>query len=356
MPPDRYHRQTILPEVGDSGRSRLASAHAVVVGCGALGCVSADLLARAGVGRLTIIDRDVVELTNLQRQTLFDEADARAGLPKAEAARRRLASVNASIGVRAVVADVSWRSIAALLDGGGGDGPTPGVILDGTDNFEARYLLNDYAVSRGVPFVYAGAVATEGLTMTILPGRTPCLRCVFEEPPAPGGAAVARTCELAGVFAPASSAIAALQAGEALKVLMGRADAVAPGLLSIDAWRGAVRRVGAATGPRGDCPCCARREFPFLDGARGDTRAALCGRTAVQIAPERAPASPLDLPALARRLAPHGVFEATPFLVRGELDADEGAVPLTVFPDARAIIGTTSEPRARAIYARFVGA
>lgn len=350
----RYHRQTLLREIGEAGQRRLAESHALIVGCGALGTVSAEILVRAGVGTVTIVDRDVVELTNLQRQMLFDESDAREGLPKAEAARRRLAAINSSVSVNAIVADMSASTAEEVLD----RGDAPGVIVDGTDNFETRYLLNDLSVKRGVPWVYGAAVAMTGMTMSIVPGVTPCLRCAFEEPPEPGSASSGATCDVVGVFSPVTAVIGSVQAGEALKILLGKHGALASGLLTFDGWSGALRRVDLSAARRGDCACCGEREFPFLSGARGSASVSLCGRGSVQVIPERA--GMIDLPALAARLGAHGAFGATRFLVRGTLEHERGdgrgPVTLTVFPDGRAIIGgVTRLDAARVLYARYVG-
>lgn len=353
----RYHRQTLLREIGESGQRRLAASHAMVIGCGALGTVSAEILVRAGVGCVTLVDRDVVELTNLQRQMLFDEADAREGLPKAEAARRRLGAINSELCVRARVTDFTSANAEKLIEQAAAC-PALGVIVDGTDNFETRYLINDLAVKHGVPWVYGAAVGMSGMSMTIVPGVTPCLRCAFEEPPEAGSAAASATCDTVGVFSPVTAIVGSVQAGEALKILAGRADAVAPGLLTIDGWSGAMRRVDLATA-RPDCPCCGRREFPFLSGERGSASVTLCGRGSVQVTPERG--GRVDLAALAARLAPHGAFELTRFLVRGVLAGERGdgtsPVTLTVFTDGRAIVGgVTRVEVARALYARYVGA
>ncbi|MBL8745966.1 MAG: ThiF family adenylyltransferase [Phycisphaerae bacterium] len=349
----RYHRQALLREIGEAGQRRLLSSHALVIGCGALGTVSAEILVRAGVGRVTVVDRDVVEATNLQRQFLFDESDARAGLPKAEAARRRLSSINSEVKVRGVVRDFTSGSAEGLATEGGG----VGVIVDGTDNFEARYLMNDVSVKTGTPWVYGAAVGMTGMSMTVVPGVTGCLRCLFEEPPESGSAAASETCETVGVFGAVTALIGSVQAGEALKILAVGRDAAAPGLLSVDAWTGVVRRIGTGGVRRSDCPCCGGREFPFLSGARGSQSVVLCGRGSVQVTPGGG--GRIELAALAERLRPHGSFEVTRFLVRGVLAqerGDAGAVTLTVFADGRAIVGgVTRVEAARALYARYVG-
>jgi adenylyltransferase/sulfurtransferase len=345
----RYHRQMLLPDWGEEGQFRLSAAKILLVGCGALGCSIADLLVRAGVGHLTIVDRDIVELTNLQRQTLYDEKDVAEGLPKAEAARRRLAKVNSQVKLTAVIADYTSRNAESLAS-------NATLLLDGTDNFETRYLLNDLAVKRHVPYVYGGAVGTRGMAMTIRPGHTPCLRCVFEEPPPAG---VAQTCDTAGVLGPMISLVAAHQATEALKLLLGRQDLVLPALLDIDAWTNTTRRIDLSKSKRTDCPCCGLRRFEFLDGDRAGQAAALCGQNAVQVAPSSS--SGIDLAALSSRLSPHGNFTLLPsLLIRGTLTAERGdngaPISLTVFADGRAIVKGTSKPEvARTLYARYIG-
>lgn len=365
--PSRYARQTILPFVGPEGQERLAHAHAVVVGVGALGCASADLLARAGVGRLTLIDRDVVERTNLQRQSLFTERDAEEGAPKADAAARRLREVNSEIDIIAQVADLTPRNAERLLgavaasDGSANGEPRAMAILDGADNYETRYLLNDFSVRSGVPYFYAGAVGAEALAMPVLPGRVgaPCLRCVFPEPP-PLGAR--RTCETSGVFGPAVAAIAAVQAGDALKHLMGRGDLIAPTLTRMDLERGAIAQRTLADARDPSCPCCAASRFEWLDDAlgRGDA-ATLCGRNAVQVPPPIASsrstgeALPVDLALIEAKLRPVAEVRRTAFLVKAAL-RDE-PLALTVFADGRVVVeGTTDTVRARSIVAKHVGA
>ncbi|MCW5776473.1 MAG: ThiF family adenylyltransferase [Phycisphaeraceae bacterium] len=342
----RYHRQMLLPRIGEAGQRRLAGSSVLLVGCGALGSVSADLLVRAGVGRLVLVDRDVVEPTNLQRQTLYTEADL--GAPKAEAARRRLAAVNSGVRVEAHVADFTGDAADDLAEG------PLGVLVDGTDNFETRLVLNDLAVSRGVPFVYAGVVGACGTTMTVVPGRTPCLRCLVDAPPPPGSTP---TCDTAGVFGPTVVMAAAWQASEALRLLLGDA---APGgdLVEFDLWPPRVRRFDVRGSRRADCPCCVGRRFDYLRGVAATRTTTLCGRNAVQVLPRRN--GGVDLPALAGRLGPHGAVAANEFLVRCELGAEPadggGACSLTVFGDGRAIVSGTLRPeRARAIYARYVG-
>jgi molybdopterin-synthase adenylyltransferase len=338
----RYARQTILPSIGEAGQRRLLASRVLVVGCGATGTVIANHLARAGVGTLTVADRDFVELNNLQRQLLFDEEDVREGLPKAAAAERRLRAVNSEIEVRGIVADVHAGNVEELVR-------DAGLVMDGTDNFETRYVLNDACVKLGKPWIYTGAVAAYGMTMRIEPGRTPCLRCVFPEPPPAGSGA---TCDTAGVLGPAVSVVASLAASEAVKFLVGAEEALAEGLLQTDVWDLTFRQLRLAR--KADCPCCALREFPFLQVAAASHAATLCGRNAVQIAPTRP--GRLDLAALAERLRGVGEVSVNRFLLKLRLQPPAGEYLLTVFPDARAIIqGTTDEAVARSLYSRYVG-
>jgi len=333
----RYSRQSRFAPLGEEGQARIRAASVAIVGCGALGTVEAEILARAGAGRIRIIDRDFVEWSNLQRQLLFEESDASEGLPKAVAAARRLARVNSEVTVEPLVADLTPANIDDLLEG-------VGLILDGSDNFEVRFLINDYAVRAGIPWIYAAAVGSYGLKLAIVPGRTACLRCVYPEPPSQG---IQPTCETDGVLAPVTAAIASLAAGDALKILGLGAESVAARLTTIDTWSGEIRQTAApARDP--DCQCCAKHDFVHLDGQRR-APISLCGRNAVQIH-ERF--RPVDLADLARRLAPLANVRANDFAVRASIDSYE----LTVFPDGRAIIkGTTDPAVARSLYARYVG-
>ncbi len=253
---ERYSRQILFPGIGEAGQEAILRSHAAIAGCGALGSFHAAALARAGVGRITIIDRDYIEPSNLHRQWLFEEADAAESLPKAIAAERSIQRINSLVSVRGVVADLTTANVSELL--GGAD-----VILDGTDNFDTRYLINDFAVSRGIPWIYGAAVGRYGLTMPVIPGRTPCLRCVYPE--APGGAQP--TCETAGVLNAIISSVASLQVADALKLLSGHADKVRARIATIDVWEGTLRQIDAPERDA-DCPCCGRREFPFLRAAR----------------------------------------------------------------------------------------
>jgi adenylyltransferase/sulfurtransferase len=336
---ERFDRQVRFAPLGAEGQANLERSRALLVGCGALGGILAQTLARAGIGELVIADRDVVELSNLPRQVLFDERHAAAGAPKAEAAAEALARIGGPTRVRAVVAHVDQRNLEELA--GGAD-----ILLDGTDNLPTRYLLNDFSTARGVPWVYAGVVASEGLVLAVLPGRGPCLRCLFPDPPPPGTLA---TCDSAGVILPAVAAVGALAAGLALRICAGRAEDLKPELLALDAWTGRVRSIAAARDP--DCPACARGEHPFLDAPPNSRPVVLCGRGAVQVV---GVAARPDLAALAQRLgaSARGVRRSGGIL-RFEADGHR----LTVFPDGRALIEGTEDPdRARALYDRWVGA
>ena len=354
----RYHRQTLLPQVGAAGQARLAASRVLLVGCGALGSVIAEQLVRAGVGHLRIVDRDVVETTNLQRQVLFDESDAREGTPKAVAAQRRLARINSEVTIEPVVADVHSGNLESLMKVANAvtevaapdrEGSTVGLVLDGTDNVETRYLINDFAVKHHIPWVYGACVGTEGRVMPVLPGNTPCLRCVFAEPPS---GTDLPTCDTAGVLGPVASAVASLQSVEALKILTGNANDVRPQLWSGDLWSGRMRTTAVDRDP--NCPTCARREFRFLDRPAGQSTS-LCGRQSVQVRPAAANLR-LDLPAAAARLRRVGAVELTPYLLRCRL-AGHSNVAITLFADGRMIVsGTTDHENARSLYARYVGA
>jgi adenylyltransferase/sulfurtransferase len=337
----RYARQSILPQIGRAGQERLAATHVLVVGCGALGSASANLLARAGIGRLTLVDRDYVELHNLQRQSLYDEDDVARHLPKAVAAAEKLRRANGAIRIDPVVADVDSGAIERLLDG-------VDVVVDGLDNFETRYLLNDAAVKRGLPWIYGGVIGTYGLTMTIRPGTSACLRCVFPEPPAAG---TAPTCDTAGVLGPAVDLVAAIQATEVVKLAVGDLDSLNDGLLALDPWRLSFERV-PLPGPVADCPTCGARRFDFLGQVASSRSTVLCGHDAVQVRPY--PPAAIDLTALGDRLAIAGETLSNPFLIRFRPAAEPYEV--TIFPDGRAIVkGATDPTEARAVYARYVG-
>jgi adenylyltransferase/sulfurtransferase len=337
---DRYRRQIRYAPLGEEGQAKLREARVLVVGCGALGCVSADLLVRAGVGFVRIVDRDFVERDNLHRQVLFTEADAVAQLPKAVAGAARLAAVNSEITIEPVVADVDAANIKRLA----GDVQ---VIVDGTDNFETRYLVNDFAVANNLPWVFAGCVGAEGQTMAIVPGESPCLSCFLPEPPP---AASMPTCETTGVLAPIVSVVAAYQAMEALKILSGNGAAVNPQLTVFDLWNNQVRSINMRTGRRQDCFTCGAWQFPWLRGERGSAVTKLCGRNSVQFSP--AGSEPADLDLLAAKLRAIGQVTANPYLVRLAVDDYQ----ITVFADGRSIVdGTEDEAQARTVLAKYVG-
>ena len=335
---EKYSRQVLFEGIGEEGQRRLLGSSAVLAGCGALGSVTASLLVRAGVGRLRIVDRDFVEELNLQRQTLFDESDARDALPKAVAAERHLRAVNSGIQIEGVVADLTARNAGQLLAGFD-------LILDGTDNFETRRLLNDYAVSSGTPWIYAAVVGSYGLTLAIRPGRTACLACLLESLNA---AAAEPTCDTSGVLNAAVGVIASLECAEALKILCGREDSLHGRLISFDVWTGRMQSVRVARAA--ECRVCVKRDFAYL---RGETQphVTLCGRDSVQIH-ERT--RQLDLAGLERRLSAvvTGVRH-NDFLLRFSVPPHE----VTVFSDGRAIVKGTRDPAvARSLYARYIGA
>jgi adenylyltransferase/sulfurtransferase len=332
---ERFSRQIRFIPFGPEGQQNLAAATAVIAGCGALGTVQAGLLARAGAGTLRLIDRDYVEESNLQRQLLYTESDASQSLPKAEAARRHLLDANSDVSIEAHVSDLNPENADELLGGAG-------VILDGTDNFETRLLINDYSVRHGIPWIYGAAVASYGIAMPIVPGKSACFRCIYPEPP-PGAQP---TCETAGVLGPVTSLIGSIQAMEALKILSGRATAVRHKIFTADLWNGPLRET--AMPPRDpDCPCCARRDFVHLNGRRAPV--SLCGRNAVQIH-ERS--RPLDLAELAAKLEGLGTVRSNTFALR----FTTGNHDITIFPDGRAIIkGTTDIGVARGIYSKYIG-
>jgi len=348
--PGRYSRQTLFSGIGPEGQKRICAATAVVAGCGALGSVIANALARAGVGRLRIIDRDFVEESNLHRQALFDEQDCREHLPKAAAAERKLRLINSTIAVSALIADINPANAEELLEGAD-------VVVDGTDNFETRFVINDVCVKHGIPWVYGGAVGSSGMLMTIVPGQTPCLRCVFEVPPPHG---TAPTCDTVGVLGALPGVIGSWEASEALKICAGRREAVNSCLLSLDLWSGEVQRLNlSASRERGSCPCCKQRKFEFLEGQRASTSVTLCGRNAVQINPRQT--GIVDVQQLAARLqGGAGISQvlANKYLVRFNAPGVEAGAPLelTVFADGRAIIkGTGDVAKARTAYAKYIG-
>lgn len=358
----RYHRQSLLPGFGESGQRQLLDSTALLLGCGALGSVAADMLARAGVGHLVIIDRDFVELSNLQRQVLFDEQDVGDSIPKAEAAKRKLAKINSGIKVTAIVGDINHTNIERYASGAD-------ILVDGLDNFETRYLANDLAVEKGIPYVYGAAVGTTGMAFAVLPHTdgnaaweaveggslaTPCLRCLFEEPPPPG---TSPTCDTVGVLSSAVAIIANQQVAETLKILTGNFDRVSRTLLNIDLWANEILqlKVGNAY-EKGNCPCCKQRRFEYLDGKAGSSAASLCGRNAVQLR-QRQDSTKFDMDAVAARLREHGPVSINEFMLRASIRDSDKDYEVTLFPDGRAIVKGTDEPTvARSVFAKYVGA
>jgi molybdopterin/thiamine biosynthesis adenylyltransferase len=336
---EKYSRQMLFAGIGPQGQERLLASRAAMVGCGAIGAAAANLLVRAGVGYLRVIDRDFVEPSNLQRQTLFDESDAAQALPKAIAAERKLRSINSSVCIEGIVADLNPQNSEELL--GGVD-----LLLDGADNFETRFLINDFAVKSGKPWIYAAGVASYGLTMTVRPGLTPCFACLLETGNA--GLGLEETCETIGVLGPIVNLIASFEAAEALKLLAGREEALHGRLISCDVWSGRMQSIRVARNP--GCHVCAKREFTYLDG-QSQPHITMCGRDSVQIH-ERSRA--IDLSALRARLAPVAAeVRQNDFLLRFRIAPYE----MTVFADGRAILKGTKDPSvARSLYARYIGA
>jgi molybdopterin-synthase adenylyltransferase len=338
---DRYARQVRYPPLGEEGQRRLLAGRALICGCGALGSVIANTLARSGVGYLRIVDRDFLETNNLQRQVLFDEEDVAAGLPKAIAAAAKLRKINSQITIEPLVTDVDPTNIRELTD-------DIDIILDGTDNFETRMLLNDIALERNIPWIYGGCLGADGQTMTILPGETACLRCLMHDTPPPG---TTPTCDTAGILAPIVNIIASLQANEAIKILSGNRQSISRSLTVVDIWDNRIRQINMdAVRTGGGCPACNQREFPWLSGQRASHSAILCGRNAVQLSPPRGAA--VSLAALAEKLRSVGRVSENRYLVRAAIDDYQ----ITIFPDGRAIIGGTDDiATARGVYAKYVG-
>lgn len=335
---DRYSRQTLFAPIGKTGQTRLGEASVAILGCGALGTGLANHLCRAGVGRLLIIDRDYIELNNLQRQILFDEEDITRHLPKAVAAVQRLQKVNSEVRLEPLVEDINADGIESLVR-------EVDLVLDATDNFETRYLLNDACIKHNRPWIYSGVIASYGVTMNILPGRTPCLRCVFPEMPLPGTSA---TCDTAGVLNGIVAAITGVAATEALKILLN-SEKISQEMFWMDLWENTSERIGLPRDPH--CPTCGQHTYEFLDDLNGTRSTSLCGRNAVQVRGGKR-GDKLDLAALAERLCPVGQVTHNEYLLRFSVESYE----LTVFPDARAIIkGTDDERIARSIYAKYIG-
>lgn len=339
LSPDRYARQTLFGPIGKTGQERLQASKVTIIGCGALGTVLANNLCRAGVGHLILADRDYIELNNLQRQILFDEDDLARHMPKAIAAAEKLRRINSTVTVEALVDDINADGVESLLR-------TTDLVLDATDNFETRYLLNDVCVKYQRPWIYSGVIASYGVTMNILPGETACLRCVYPDMPLPG---TTPTCDTAGVLNGIVGAITGVASTEALKILL-KSEQTSRAMFWMDLWENTCDRIEIPRQP--DCPACGQHHYEFLDSLSGTNSTSLCGRNAVQVRAGRR-GIVLDLSALAERLRPVGEVSANEFLLRLAVDGYE----LTVFPDARAIIkGTDNEQVARSVYARYVGA
>ena len=336
---ERYSRQILFQELGEEGQDRLSQSRVLIIGCGALGSAQAEALGRAGVGHLRIVDRDFVEASNLQRQTMFTERDADERLPKSIAAANHLKLINSEIEIEPVVLDVNHSNIEHLIDG-------YDVVVDGTDNFATRYLINDACVKHQRPWIYGAAVGSYGVTMTIRPHQTACLRCVFDETPA---AASAPTCDTVGVIMPIINVVAAVQVTETMKLLTGRFHDLHDSLMQFDVWRNEWRRIGPGK-PRADCPTCGLGRFETLSAENNETAAILCGRDAVQILPLRP--TTIDFQTLATRLQRSGDVKFNDYLLRFRT----GEFELTVFQDARSIIrGTDEISTARSLYAKYIG-
>lgn len=337
----RYVRQMSYAPIGEDGQRSLANSSVLVCGCGALGSVVANTLARAGVGRLRLVDRDFLELNNLQRQVLYDESDVESGLPKAIAAAQRLRSINSQIEIEPIVSDVDFSNIRQLVE-------DMDLILDGTDNFETRFLLNDISLKESIPWVYGGCIGAEGQSMTIIPGETACLRCLMPDTPPPG---TTPTCDTAGIIGPIINVIASIESAEAIKILSGNRSSINRTLTVIDLWDNRLRSISLDS-LKGDsnCDACQNREFPWLDGKRGGHSSVLCGRNSVQLNyPDK---SSVSLDDLAKRLAAVGQVTVNSFLLRCII----GEYVLTVFPDGRAIIGGTDDiATAKTVYAKYIG-
>ncbi len=335
---ERYSRQILFDPIGKDGQEKLRNSRVLLVGCGALGAAHAETLARAGVGYLRIVDRDFVETTNLQRQTLFDESDATLRVPKAAAAKRRLSEINSAVNVEPIIADVNNSNIESLIDG-------CDLVIDGTDNFQIRYLLNDACVKHKRTWIYGAAVSSYGSSMTIFPGETPCLRCIFEEMPPVGSAP---TCNTSGVIMPIITSISAIQTTEALKILTGNLNDLHRSLMQIDVWNNISTKIKLGD-PEPDCIACGKNIFEFLDTETPEFSAVLCGRNAVQLAPQSAE---IDLDQLADRIKFITAVNQNEYLLR--FNADD--LEITVFRDGRAIIrGTEDISAARSVYAKFIG-
>lgn len=334
---DRYSRQTLCRAIGEEGQKKLAGSSVVIIGCGALGTVIANTLVRAGVGKVRVIDRDLIEYHNLQRQILFDEEDVKNQVPKAIAAERHLKNVNSSIEIEGIVADVHYANIEELV--GGVD-----LILDGLDNPETRFLINDVSLKHGIPWIYGGAIATYGMTMNIIPGQTPCFRCLFTSVPPPG---VIPTCDRAGVISPAPSIIGSLQSVEAMKILTG-AKEISHDVLFVDVWQGVFDRFKPSFRP--DCPTC-QGNYEFLQRQFGVRTTVLCGQNSVQVLDPQV--EKLSLPEVAKHLKASGEVSYNENTVNFKVNGHE----MVIFPDGRLILRNSfDESLARELYVKYIGA
>jgi len=337
----RYSRQHLFPPIGKKGQVKLGKSRVAIVGMGALGTALANHMVRAGIGYVRLIDRDFVEYSNLQRQMLFDEKDAEQSLPKAIAAKQKLNQINAAVVIDAHIADLTWKNAEDLLS-------DVDLILDGTDNFEVRYLMNDVAVKYHIPWIYGGAVSSRGMTAVIIPEITPCYRCLFPEPPAPG---TTETCDTAGVIGPIIHIVAAYQATEALKLLLDDHEHLSRTLRSFDLWQNEYAEINIKHAKNDHCPVCANHQYDYLHPKQKTDRvASLCGSDTVQISP--AQKMQLDLKQLGNKLRTVGKVEQTPFLIRFYIDDYQ----LTIFPDGRIMVhGTNDKVTAKNLYAKYIG-
>lgn len=333
----RYKKQVILQQIGEKGQKSLSRASVLVAGCGGLGCIIADFMVRAGVGKITLVDRDVVELDNLHRQILFDENDAGNAVPKALAASRKLKKANSEVDIEALVADISPENVEKIIG-------SVDLVLDGTDNFETRFLLNDACLKKGIPWIYGGVVATRGMCLAVIPGKTPCLRCFLPEPPPPGEVP---TCETVGVLGPAVALTASLEVSEGLKILMGKKRELLKGMVNFDIWTGDWDLFQIEKDP--ECPACSRKDFRYLQ--RGAARTTiLCGENAVQVTPLKK--VKVSFPELTEHLAQAGKVFPTEHVVRFKAPPFE----FLIFSDGRTIIkGTSNEAEARKAFSKYLG-
>jgi len=338
---DRYSRQILFSEIGEEGQRKLGESKVILVGCGALGTVIANNLVRAGIGELKIIDRDFVELNNLQRQILFDEEDVRRNIPKAIAAVEKLKKINSQVKLEAVVADVNFTNVEGLVE-------DAKLLVDGTDNFEVRFLLNDACVKANMPWIYGSCVGSYGLTMNIIPGKTPCLRCLFEKAPLPG---MALTCDTAGVISPIVNIIAAIETAETIKYLTGKSKTLNTDLIAIDVWESSFEKFNIdGRRDKFNCPCCKQRKFEFLEAKQGSSITSLCGRNAVQITQKSI--ARIDFEELAERLKKLGKVTFNKYILKFSINQYE----INLFADSRAIIkGTSDFSVARGLYAKYIG-